>query len=200
MVKKIFLIRHGQTDWNLEGRYQGHTDVDINATGRGQASKLSVRMQNEIIDRIYSSDRIRAIHSAKIIFQNRDIEIDPSLREISFGVFEGLDYKEILQRYPDIYSAWIKNPFDSKIPGGELPADFKKRVLSAFKNITLQNNGKVVAIIAHGGPVNVIVRDILGSKVPEDFIPGPTSVTVIEFKNGKTKDISLNDMSHIDGK
>ncbi len=199
MVRRIILIRHGETDWNLEGRYQGQTDIDINDTGRRQAERLFVRLRAaETVDRIYSSDRIRAVNSAKIIFRGRDLEIETDLREISFGVFEGLNHKEILERYPDIHSGWMKNPFDSMIPGGEAPADFRKRVLGAFKKIVSLNKDKVVAIVAHGGPVNVIVRDILGMEVPEDFIPGPTSTSIIEFKNGKTKGASLNDMSHLE--
>lgn len=197
MAKRIILIRHGETDWNLEGRYQGQTDIDLNDTGRRQAEKLSIRLRNETVDRIYSSDRIRAVNSAKIIFRGRRIKVETDLREISFGVFEGLNYKEILQRYPDIYSGWMKNPFDSLIPGGELPADFRRRVLGTFKSIVSLNKDKAVAIVTHGGPVNVIVRDVLGSKVPEDFIPGPTSTSIIEFKNGQAKSVSLNNISHL---
>lgn len=197
MAKRIILIRHGETDWNLQGRYQGKADIDLNATGRGQAAKLSIRLQNEAIDRVYSSDRIRAVSSARIIFHGREPEIEADLREISFGVFEGLNYEEILERYPEVHAGWMKNPFDAMIPGGEAPADFRKRVLGAFGNIVSLNKGKVVAIVAHGGPVNVIVRDILGAKVPDDFIPGPTSVSIIEFSNGKARGVLLNDMSHL---
>ena len=200
MAKRIILIRHGETDWNMEGRYQGQADTDLNDTGRRQAEKLFARMRNETVDRIYSSDKIRAVNSAKIIFRGRDIEIETNLREISFGVFEGLNYKEILRRYPDIHAGWMKNPFDFMIPGGELPADFRNRVLRAFKSIVSLNKDKIVAIVAHGGPVNVIVRNVLGSRVPEDFIPGPMSLSIIEFKNGKSKGMSLNDMSHLDDK
>jgi broad specificity phosphatase PhoE len=86
------------------------------------------------------------------------------------------------------------------IPGGEVPANFRKRVLGAFKKIISPNDEKVVAIVAHGGPVNIIVRDVLGSNVPEDFIPGPTSLSVIEFEKGKVRGVSLNDMSHLNEK
>lgn len=197
MAKRIFLIRHGETDWNREARYQGQADIDLNATGRGQAEKLSVRLRSEKIDRIYSSDRIRAVRSAEIIFRGREIAIEADLREISFGVFEGLNYEEILKRYPEVHSRWMRKPFDSAIPGGEKPSDFRKRVLRAFRCIVSSNKGKIVAIVAHGGPVNVIVRHLLSARVPDDFIPGPTSVSIVEFKNGKAKGVSLNDMSHL---
>lgn len=197
MVTKILLIRHGETDWNLEGRYQGHADIDLNSTGRRQAKKLSVRLREEEIDAVYSSDRMRAANTAKIVFKKHKARPESGFREINFGVFEGLTHNEILEKYPKVYSRWVRNLLGIRIPQGENPSVFKKRVLNTFKRIVSSNKGKAVAIVAHGGPVNVIIKHILGPKKHKDFIPGLASLSVIEFKKGEAVTVLLNDTRHL---
>ncbi len=196
MVTRILLIRHGQTDWNLQGRYQGHSDIDINSEGRRQARKLSTRLQGEKLDAVYSSDRVRAINTAKIIFKEHNVRAEAGLREICFGVFEGLTHDEILKMYPDTYSKWAKNLFGARITKGEGPSVFKKRVLKAFKKIISVNKGKAIAIVTHGGPINALIGNILGTS-HKDFMPALTSLSIIEIEKGRIRVILLNDTAHL---
>ena len=185
MVKRIILIRHGQTDWNLTGKYQGHTDVDINAAGRAQAKKLSGRMRSEEVDAVYSSDRVRAVNFAEIVFRGRKVIRKPDLREICFGVFEGLTYDEIVAKYPALYSRWLAKPFGTKIPGGEAPSVFKNRVLRSFRRILRSGADTTIAIITHGGVINIIMRESLKLNKNRGFVPALASVNIIEFKKRK---------------
>ncbi|MFA5143178.1 MAG: histidine phosphatase family protein [Candidatus Omnitrophota bacterium] len=201
MAKKIILIRHGETDWNRLGRYQGHSDTDLNAKGRAQAKKLARRLKDVDIGAVYTSDRKRAIGSARIIFGDRPLKSEPGLKEICFGIFEGLTYDEIMARYPRLHIKWLADPFGVKIPGGETPSAFKKRVLKAFKKITRRKEDDAVAIVTHGGVINIIAGEMLGALKRRDFVPGHTSLTVIEFIRGKAKAVLLNDTAHLnDGK
>ncbi len=118
-------------------------------------------MKKEKVDAVWSSDRKRALQSARIIFKNKPIKIERNLREISFGVFEGLTHEDIMTKYPKIYSRWAAKPFKVKIPGGEAPAAFKKRVLSAFKNIVRAAKGRTIAIVTHGGVIYAITGEML---------------------------------------
>lgn len=197
MVTRIILIRHGETDWNLQGRYQGHSNIDINTKGRNQAKKLAIRLKKASIDRVFASDRKRAINTARLIFPGRRMKIDKGLREISFGIFEGLVYDEILERHSKLYSRWIKNPFGIKILGGESGKDFKSRVSKAFKKIVSSNKGRTIAIVTHGGPINMILTGILKIARAKDFIPGHVSISIVELENREIRIISFNDMEHL---
>lgn len=167
--------------------------------GRKQAEKLSQRLKNELVHKVYSSDRKRALQSAEIIFKGAKIEKVGDLREMSFGIFEGRSYKEILRKQPLLYKKWLKRPFNVTIPGGENPMDFKKRIMRAFKKITLRNKGKTVAVVCHGGTISVILNYSLKSKDFWKRIPASASLNIIEYKNSRVKLTLFNDTLHLDG-
>ena len=193
---RVILIRHGQTNWNLEGRYQGAADTCLNTTGHAQASKLARRFRKEKVDRVYSSDRRRAREFASMIFTSFAIELVPDMREMSFGIFEGLTYKEINQKHPDLYKKWLKDPFGVTIPGGESPDKFVSRVMASFNKIVSSCDEKErLAIVTHGGPISVIANSISGSKSFWDKIPDTASVSIVEIKKGQRRMSSFNDTS-----
>ena len=195
---RIILIRHGQTNWNLERRYQGSADTCLNTTGHAQASMLARRFKGERIDRVYSSDRRRSREFASMIFTSFAIEPVPDLREVSFGIFEGLTYDEILARHSEIYKKWIKDPFGVTIPGGESPDRFVSRVMAAFDKIVSSCDEKErLAIVTHGGPISVIANGISGAKSFWEKIPDTASVSVIEIRKEKRLMKAFNDTSHL---
>lgn len=198
MATKLILIRHGETDFNRKKRYSGFRDIPLNPKGRRQIGKLHKRLKDESVHKIYSSDRSRAIESAGIIFKGRRVESLPGLREIHFGIFEGLTYKEIMKKYPVIYKKWLKDPFSVNIPQGESLVSFRKRVVKELKKIIARNKGKTVAVVCHGGPISIFVNHILKSKDFWKYIPKSASLSIIEHKNGKSKIRSLNDILHLE--
>ncbi len=197
MITKLILIRHGQTEWNLKKRYCGFIDLELNKNGRMQAGKLHKKMRRQSIHKVYASDRKRAVQTAGIVFKKQRIEMMPDLREIHFGVFEGLNHDEILEKYPDIYKKWLKDPYNVTIPKGESLAKFKKRVVSAIKKIVKENSGKTVAVVCHGGAISIFINHLLKSK---DFwmqIPKSTAMSIVEFEKNKARIKVFNDVSHL---
>lgn len=187
MHTRLILIRHGETAWNLEKKYLGFTDIGLNSRGIKQARKLKGRLNKEKISQVYSSDRKRAIETAKIIFKELEIEKMPDLREMHFGCFEGLTYREIMQKYPKAYKKWLTHPFAAAIPQGESLGNFKKRIVNAFKKIVSSCPQKTAAVVCHGGVIAIFLTHILKTKDFFKLIPACASLSILEYKNGKPK-------------
>lgn len=164
MDTKLFLIRHGQTDWNSSRKLQGHRDLPLNDIGTKQALKVAASLAGKVVDVIYSSDLQRAYTTAlKIADYHQAVEIKtlPGLREIDFGRWEGLTYKDIEEQFPGQYIQWCKNPVQVTPPNGESVIDFQNRVVSQFKEINNSSNGKNVVIVTHGGTIRMFLTYIL---------------------------------------
>jgi len=199
MPTRLILIRHGQTDWNSKKRYISFTNIDLNCRGKNEAKKLYWRLRRERIHKVYSSNAKRALNFARIALRGHPIEKTPELREMNFGIFEGLTYKEIMKKYPKLYTRWIKNPSHAIIPNGESLNDFKKRIRKILARIISLNRNKTSAIVTHAGPIKIIVSDILKSKDIWKIEPSLASLSIIEFNESKAKTVLLNDTSYLDG-
>jgi len=181
MSTRIILIRHGETDWNKERRYLSSTDIDINDTGKEQILSAVEHIVNEKVTKVYASDRKRALTSVGLLFNNIILEKTKDLREMDFGVFEGLRHEEIKEKFSDIYEAWIEDPRKTIIPGGEAFGVFESRVMNKLKAITRNDLGCTVAIVTHGGVIRLILSNILEAEKFWDIkMVRPASVTIIE--------------------
>ena len=201
MTTKIILIRHGQTPWSIKKRYYSFTDIDLDGEGIKQARKLYRRLRKEKIHKVYSSDSKRALDFAKIAFRGLPIKTTPALREMNFGIFEGLSYREIMEEYPEIYTRWLNNPYNTLIPEGENLNDFRERILKVFKKIISLSRNKTAAIVTHAGSIKIIIDDILKSKNIWEIKSDLASLNIIEFekKKAKARIRLLNDISYLDG-
>jgi len=199
MTTKIILIRHGQTDGNAKKQYCGMLDLGLNQNGRLQVEKLGCRLKKDSIQMIYSSDRKRALESARIIFKGRRINKIAGLREINFGIFEGKSHQEIRETNADIYDRWLIDPYNTAVPESENLLDFQERVTRALEKIILANANKTVAIVCHGGTISIILSRISGSKNFWELIPGSASLNIIEYVNNMAKITLFNDISHLNG-
>lgn len=187
MVTRLFLIRHGITEWNQEGRYCGCKDVALSSQGKLQAKRLAKRLKDAGFDKIYSSDRRRALQTARIVFKQARIIKKSALREINFGAIEGLRHREIMEKYGVVYSKWLDDPYQNCLPGAESISVFKKRVNSAIRKIAGDNRGKNAAIVCHGGVIAIFVSSLLKSRNFWKYVPAATSVTLVESRKGKFK-------------
>jgi broad specificity phosphatase PhoE len=158
---------------------------------------LRNKLKSITFNRVYSSDRKRATQTARIIFNGARITKLKGLREMSFGVFEGLSYKEIMKRYPKIYQEWLVDPFKNSIPEAEGLNSFKMRVGSAIKKIVSLNPGKTIAVVSHGGAISIFITTILKSKDFWRYIPRPASITIVEYKKDKPKIKLFNQTAHL---
>lgn len=149
---ELVLIRHGETAWNRERRMQGQTDTPLSDIGRAQARALGERMARHSFSTIYSSDLKRAWDTADAIAQlsGHDIVSEPRLRERTFGVFEGLTYEDMTQRYPAEHARFSLREPDYAVPGGESPRQFFERSLACLEDIAAAHPGETVLVVTHG--------------------------------------------------
>jgi alpha-ribazole phosphatase len=201
MSTKVILIRHGETEWSYQKRYCGFADIDLNEKGRMQARKLLERLSKEKTHKVYSSGMKRTVQCAKIVFKDMQAEELLDLREINFGIFEGLTYKDIMEKYPQVYGEWLGSPLDIVIPRGESLKSLARRARKALRRILSQNSNKTVAVFTHGGPIRVILCDTLKLDLKEiwQIELELASISIIEFVKGREKIHLLNDISHLNG-
>ena len=163
-MTELILIRHGETDWNREHRFQGQIDVPLNASGLAQAERLAERLAAETLDALVCSDLLRARQTAAPAAQRLLLEPDPQpgLREQGFGVLEGLALPEILARYPAEWTAWRRHDPDYALPGGEAVREFHARVLAALRELAARHAGRTLAVVTHGGVLDMVYRTAHG--------------------------------------
>jgi alpha-ribazole phosphatase len=157
-MTEIILIRHGETDWNIEGRYQGQSDVPLNQNGIQQAKEMANRIRHYQFNAIISSDLSRAKQTAEILSETCEspLQIDPRLREINQGEWEGMLYADIRSRYSKAFEERLHNPLDVAPPGGETVGQVRDRVLEAIQEIVEQFPDGIVAIVSHGLSLAII--------------------------------------------
>ncbi|MDO4278879.1 MAG: histidine phosphatase family protein [Lachnoclostridium edouardi] len=201
---KIYLIRHGQTDWNLAGRIQGSHDISLNETGRRQAEYLARGMKKRPVVQIFSSKKKRAMETANAIGASQGVKVIPldGLEEVEFGLWEGMTWKEIQEKYPEEYKIWQKEPAEITPPGGESRQQVYERVGKAADKIVKRAEGDV-AVVSHGAALaymlSYMMRKSLGSH--EEIIVENVSISTVEYDKdtGMYTLIELNDTSHLPG-
>lgn len=153
---KLYFIRHGQTDWNVQGKIQGSYDSELNETGISQAQKLSKKVidNNIKFTKIYSSKQKRALKTAEILSEVTTVDCIPmeGLEEIDLGDWEGLSWKEVREKYPKEYEEWYQYRRYTKAPYGESYQDMIERVLNALHSI-ITSNSDDVAIVTHSAVI-----------------------------------------------
>ena len=160
-MTRILLARHGETDWNRVGRWQGHADPPLNETGRSQAAELAERLADDGIVAIYSSDLERARETAGAV-ANRlvlDVVEDEALREIDVGSWSGLTRAEVERRYPEGYARWLAGEIGHD---GETREQLTARVVSAVERIAAEHQAGTILVVTHGGAIRAIRRHAAG--------------------------------------
>jgi probable phosphoglycerate mutase len=196
----VLLIRHGETQWNLDQRIQGHHDVELTERGVQQAIRLREALGDEPLAAVYTSDLLRAKRTAEILAEGRAPLIDePRLREARFGLFETLTSAEAAERYPEAFHAWRSDAVRNRPPGGETLEDLGARCMAALRERVPAHPAQAIAIVAHGGPVRVMVCGLLG--LPLDVYPKlrveNASVARILFTSRGAILAGFNDVSHL---
>lgn len=185
-MAQLLLIRHGQTEWNVEGRYTGQSDIPLNERGHAEAADVANKLKDQSLDAIYSSDLERAYNTARYIAQacELDIATDSRLREINQGVWEGMLFPDIKAQFQAELNKRAADPLNVGAPGGETVGEVRARVLAALKEILSKHPGpdQRVAIVAHGfiiAVIRVYFENIPAEKT-WDYFPGTTEVVTID--------------------
>jgi len=160
-------VRHGETDWNRDQRFQGHADPPLNDTGRAQARALADELAGERIDAIYTSDLARARETAELIAERAGVPfvLEPQLREVDVGEWQGLTRTEIEERFPDGMRSWHERGHGWE--RGETYEQLAERVLEALERIVSRHPGERVVLVGHGGTIRAIRAHMDESTVVE---------------------------------
>lgn len=163
-MTELVFIRHGETDWNRQQRFQGQIDVPLNAAGLEQAQRLARRLAVEPPALMFSSDLQRAQQTAAPLasaWAQRPVLV-PGLREQSFGVLEGLDVPAIQQQHPQLWHDWLAQQADYALPGGESTRQFHARVWRAVQELVAAHDGQRLVVVTHGGVLDMLWRSAHG--------------------------------------
>jgi broad specificity phosphatase PhoE len=160
LATTIVLVRHGETDWNLERRFQGHADRPLNDTGRAQAAALAESLRGEHLTAVYTSPLQRASQTAAIVAAQLGLAARPleALREINVGDWEGLTVDDVKERYPE----QVATDWRSGWPGGETYDELSARVLPALVGLADEHPGERVLAVTHAGPVRAALSAAMG--------------------------------------
>ena len=200
MITTVLLVRHGQTDWNADGRWQGHSDIPLNDAGRRQAEALASRLSSWPVQAVYSSDLLRAAQTADIVGRILGLEpiLEKAWRERKGGIFEGKTADELRKSHPEALRRFLAG--EAEPLGGESNPALSERVRLAFEAAVKQHEGEMIAVVSHGGALTALVSHILGL-APERRAPlslrGNTGLTIIEVAESRPRITLMNDTCHL---
>ena len=205
MPQKIIIVRHGETQYNVERRLQGWTDIPLNDNGHAQAKRVATRLANELINTIYSSDHQRAHQTAIQIASLHGLKPHKrlALREDRMGIFEGWQWEK--EPNAHLQKLWGDRDYyhklgdmQWKVEGGESLMEHTRRVRRFLRQIETKHPNDTVAVVSHGGTINRIMEIYGFKRVTDDYISFKnTSVTIITNRDGKYELDLLNDISHL---
>jgi len=197
------VVRHGETEWNAEGRIQGHRQVGLNGRGARQADAVADRLASWKPQALYSSDLLRSAQTASAIARATGLAVveDPALREWDLGVLAGLRRHEAERRYPEAYRVYSTLAPDPTVPGGESIRMRYRRTTSAAEAISGRHPGEKVVVVTHGGPLDDFYRRSRGMplEAPRDFELFNGGVNTFRVSGGTWSLLRWGDISHLEG-
>lgn len=203
-MTRLYLVRHGETEWNKASKIQGGTDTELSAYGMEQAQTLAKRLAREEINVIYSSSLQRALRTAEIIadYKNCSILKSDEYHEIRLGPWEGMTLDEIQEKYSEHLLAYREDPANFNLPGAETFSELTERTYNAILEIVNKHSGSNILLVSHGTTIKAAIIKILGIDIINynKFKIDNASISIIDFY-GNTFErpavVCLNDTSHL---
>lgn len=198
----IYLIRHAQSHWNAEMRIQGHRGPGLSSMGLQQADQLARAARAWQLEAVVSSDLERARQTAEVVAQaaGQTLQVDPDLREIGLGHWEGLTPEEVEQKFPGGYTRWRQSPSGMPIPGMEPFEHFRSRVLTRWRYY-LEQPFKRLALVSHGGAIACILSELMQADFDQVLLTvrmDNTGVTTVDKdESGVCHLLGVNDVAHL---
>lgn len=171
-MTRLYLIRHGNTlDEETKKVYKGRLDIPLSRAGVERMERVAAFLASSGMARLLTSSLSRSIESGRIIAaaQGLDIERDPAFDEVSFGVWEGLSFSEIKERYPEDLGRWIEDPGAHPPPQGESFVEARKRSMTRLREVVADNPGRTVGVVAHAGIIRIMLFSLLGFRLTRLF-------------------------------
>ena len=194
----IYLIRHGQTEYNDKSIFRGQLDIPLNSYGISQAESIGKALEAVDFDAIYTSPLIRAKKTAEIISKyqskKKNINIENDFTDLNYGAWQAKSHEEVKNNYSQLYYEWGTRPYNIQIPGGESLYEAQKRSFNGLKKIINNNSGKIICIVSHRVINKLLISKILGIpktgfwKIRQDT----GCINIIEYKDKKFTIIKLN--------
>jgi probable phosphoglycerate mutase len=199
-MTQVLVARHGETDWNREGRWQGQGGPGLNATGRDQAAALAARLATVRLDALYTSDLARAVQTAEIIAAVTGLVpvLEPGLREVDNGDWRGLTRAQVRASNPAGYRRWLNG--DSGWHGGETYQQMHARVVATLQRLLADHRRGRILLVSHGGAVRAIVAHAVAlADHDRRHIDGARngSITTVATRRGALRLVSFNDDGHL---
>ena len=202
-MTELILVRHGETDWNRELRFQGHVDVSLNTIGLEQARRVALRLAIEPAHRIYASDLLRARQTAQPVAERLGLASvsEPGLREQSFGTVDGMRVDDIKAQHPEAWAGWLRFHEDYGMPGGETTREFHARVLDAVNRMVALHRGETLVVVTHGGVLDMIYRTArsLGLSGPRQSDIPNAGLSRVRVRDTGIDILSWADIAHLEG-
>lgn len=203
MPTDFIFIRHGETDFNRQLRFQGQIDTALNATGQEQARRLAAALAAQAFDLLVSSDLRRTRETAAPLEGQRRSAalLQPGMREQHFGVLEGLDARGVQTRHPELWAQWLRHDADYALPDGESARQFHARVLRTVRELAAAHEGRTLAVVTHGGVLDMLWRTVHGlalSGARQCDIPN-TGINRLRWHAGTLSIVSWAEASHLHG-
>ncbi len=203
-MTRIILARHGETDWNREGRWQGHSDRSLDDAGRDQARLLGAHLARLGVDLLYSSDLARARETAAAVEAATGLEarVDQDLREVDVGGLTGRSRAEVAARDPAWFQAWVDGAVTG-YPDGETYLDVHRRSVRAFQRVLDEADGRTAAVVCHGGNIRAITLEVVGMGADgagerwRIAAVANCSITAFERRHGRVSLVTFNETGHL---
>jgi broad specificity phosphatase PhoE len=163
-VSKVYLVRHGQTAWNVGEVFRGRADIPLDDTGKQEVHLAGVALKDETLHAVYSSPLSRSMETAENIAKFHNLPVTPldAIIDISYGEWEGSGNQEIKQKYPELYAVWINEPHKVQFPGGESLDEVQSRTMAALDELIQKHKDENFVLVAHRVPNKVICSSLLG--------------------------------------
>ena len=202
-MTEFILLRHGETDWNKELRFQGHVDVALNDIGLEQAQRLARRLEGEKADALYASDLLRAQQTAQPVALQLGLDgiPDAALREQSFGSVDGMTVDDIKAQHPQAWAGWLRFHEDYSMPEGESTRQFHARVMDAVHRMAAAHPAGNLVVVTHGGVLDMIYRTArsLGLNGPRQSDIPNAGFNRVRVREGGIDIIDWADTGHLSG-
>lgn len=200
-MNRLYLIRHGESEWNILDKVQGQFNTSLTQKGIAQANLVAKRLINEKIDVVYSSDLDRAYNTAKIIADTIGMKVNKlqDLREIKFGIWEGLSSTEIKEKYMKEHIIWRTEPHKLQLPEAEKLIEVQERMLKGVNELIKKHDDKNILIVSHGSAIKALILGILDIDLSNynKIAISNTGLSIIEYREYSPVIKVLNDSCHL---
>jgi broad specificity phosphatase PhoE len=200
---RILLLRHAETDWNRERRFQGWRDIPLSPTGREQAESAARLLAASPLAAVWSSPLARARETAALIAAPHKLPVREAdaFKEMGFGDWEGLTRDEVRERFPDAHRAWAETPHEAAWPGAETLGVVRARALAGLEALRAAHQGQTVCLVSHGITSRILILEALGLGLDRlwSLQLSSTGISELEFRDDWTTLHRMNSLIHLAG-